>query len=279
MVEIVMSTYNGEQWIDEQIESIARQTYTDWQLTIRDDGSTDKTISILEKWKERLVNRIRLVKGENIGVVKSFESLIRMAEGEYIMMADQDDVWLEKKIEMTISRMKEEEQKHPGKAILVFTSVLIADENLKSDGTTFFEQHKFRFPFAMKFENICVNNCVAGCTTMINRKAKEMVMPFAGSVMMHDWWMAARIARDGILSVIEEPTMLYRQHSDNLCGVKKAGLSHYAGLILSPWKMHTEYNKVEKFLKDVGFSSETKWLCAKMRHLIYRQTHKPKAIN
>lgn len=270
MTEIVMSTYNGELWVDEQIESIVKQTYTDWQLTVRDDGSTDKTIYILEKWKERLGNRMRLVKGENIGVVKSFESLIRMAEGEYIMMADQDDVWLEKKIEMTMAKMKEEERKHPDKGIMVFTSVLIVDENLRGDGMTFFEQHKFRFPFAMKFENICVNDCVAGCTTMINRQARNMVLPFAESAPMHDWWMTAIIARDGILSVVEEPTMLYRQHGDNVCGVEKAGIKHYVRLALMPWRMHLEYRKVESFLHEVNFGGETKWFYHKIKHIIYR---------
>lgn len=270
MVGIVMSTYNGERWVGEQIESIAKQTYTDWRLTVRDDGSTDKTVSILREWEAKLGERMRVVEGENIGVVKSFEKLIETAEEDYIMMADQDDVWLEHKVETTLNKMQQEEQRHPDKGIMVFTSVWIVDEKLQGEGVTFFEQHKFRFPFAMLFENICVNDCVAGCTTMINRKAREMVLPFADSAPMHDWWMTAIIARDGVLSVVEEPTMLYRQHGDNVCGVEKAGWRHYAGLALMPWRMHTEYKKVARFLDDVKFGGELKWLYYKLRHVVCR---------
>ncbi|MCQ2344592.1 MAG: glycosyltransferase family 2 protein [Paludibacteraceae bacterium] len=273
MVEIVLSSYNGSRFIDQQIESIANQTFGDWLLTVRDDGSQDDTVQRLESWQNRLGERMRIMPSEgNVGVVRSFELLLGFSKGDYVMMCDQDDVWLPRKVEMTLEMMKEEEKKNSGKAVAVFTSINLVDGELKPKGMTFFEQNHFDFPFAKTFNNICVCNCVAGCTMMLNRNALRVALPFAESVPAHDWWVAAKVARNGILSVLETPTMLYRLHGNNVCGADVMEDGHYRKLMKSPLAVWRKYAEVRQFLKDVGFRwGFAGWLFYKLRHVAHRK--------
>ena len=100
-IEILMATYNGEKYIGEQINSIINQTYTNWNLLIRDDGSKDKTLNIIKKY-EKMDNRIILIRDnkDNLGFVKNFEELLKISSSELIMFSDQDDVWKKDKIKI-----------------------------------------------------------------------------------------------------------------------------------------------------------------------------------
>lgn len=272
MIEILLSSYNGARWIDQQIESIANQNCVDWLLTVRDDGSSDDTVQRLQAWKYKLGDKMRILPSEgNVGVVRSFEILLEQSIGEYVMMCDQDDVWLPEKVQVTYERMLEVEAKNPGKAVLVFTSVELVDGELRPLGTTFFQQNRFDFPFALEFNNICVCNCIAGCTAMINREAVRLSLPFGKHSPYHDWWIAARVSKHGILSVIEEPMMLYRQHGDNACGMKQTDPHHYVSLLRHPIKAHREFSVLEPFLREVGFGGMPKFYICKIRHYIHRK--------
>ena len=272
MVEILMSTYNGVRWMDEQIESIVNQTYADWRLAVRDDGSSDDTIGRLREWQTRLGNKMTIIEGRNVGVIKSFEQLLLQCTSEYCMLCDQDDFWKPEKVEMTMNEMHTIEIQKPDMPAMVFTSVDLVDGNLKPLGKTFFQQNHFDFPFAMSFRNICVCNCVAGCTMMLNERARKLVVPFSANAPMHDWWIAALVAKNGIVSVVEYPTMLYRQHGDNVCGSKQKEKGYYGKLAKSPTTIFSKYREVSGFLRDVGFSGGfVAWLFFKLRHVIHRR--------
>jgi len=267
-----MSTYNGVRWMDEQIESIAKQTFKDWRLVVRDDGSSDDTVKRLYEWKEKLGEKMRIVEGENVGVIKSFEKLLSECESEYCMLCDQDDYWKPTKVEMTMGEMLDIEEREPGKPAMVFTSVDLVDGDLKPLGKTFFEENQFDFPFAMRFHNICVCNCVSGCTIMLNRRAKKLVVPFSENIPMHDWWIAALVARTGVVGVVTIPTMLYRQHGNNICGSKEKEEGYYGKLAKSPATIFGKYREVAGFLRDVGFRGGfPAWLFFKVRHVIHRK--------
>lgn len=258
--------------MDEQIESIANQTYKDWRLVVRDDGSKDDTVKKLYEWKEKLGEKIRIVEGENVGVIKSFEMLLQLASTEYCMLCDQDDYWKPEKVEISMEEMMKIEEKNPYKPAMVFTSVDLVDGDLKPLGKTFFEENQFDFPFAMKFHNICVCNCVSGCTMLINWRARKMVVPFSERVLMHDWWIAALVAKNGVVSVVETPTMLYRQHGSNICGSKEKEKGYYGKLAKSPATIRGKYAEVAGFLEDVGFKGGyLAWLFFKIRHIIHRK--------
>lgn len=272
MVEILMSTYNGEKWMDEQIESFVNQTYTDWRLVVRDDGSSDDTVKKLYKWQEKLKKKMKIIEGENVGVVKSFEMLLARCKTEYCMYSDQDDYWKPAKMEMTLNQMKMEEKNHPGKPVAVFTSVDLVDGELKPLGKTYFQQNKLDFPFAKRFNNVCVCCPAAGCTMMLNWRARRLVLPFSEHALMHDWWIAARVAKKGVLSVLEIPTMLYRQHENNVCGAREMEKDYHVRLLGHPMTILNKYMEQRKFLREVGFRwGFVGWLFFKIRHIIHRK--------
>lgn len=106
-VQVLLSAYNGEQYISEQIQSILNQTHAAVSILIRDDGSTDKTMELLDQWVTTHPDKIKLIKGTNVGVVSSFFELLRAADAEadYYSFCDQDDVWLDHKVEHAIARL------------------------------------------------------------------------------------------------------------------------------------------------------------------------------
>ena len=131
IIEILMATYNGEKYISEQIDSIINQTCKNWKLLIRDDGSQDKTLEILEEYEKRdeRINILRDIKG-NLGFVKNFEELLKNSSEEFIMFSDQDDYWIENKLENYINELgtlSEKEQKMP---LLIHSNSFVCDENL-----------------------------------------------------------------------------------------------------------------------------------------------------
>lgn len=277
MIDILLSTYNGSRWLDCQLSSIASQTCGDWHIVARDDGSTDSTAAILTQWQQRLGSRMTIVanpEGRNIGATRSFELLLNSSRADHIMFADQDDCWLPRKVELTEARMRAVEQEHPGRPALVFTSLTVVDAELHPTGQTFFSLYGYDFPFAMSFNNICVNNCVTGCTMMINRAARATVLPFGAHAPVHDWWIAARVARTGVLSVIEQPTLLYRTHGDNACGAVPVARDHSRQMLLHPGRTIARFAALKPFLREVGFGGMAKFYYYKTRHYLHRKLRK-----
>ena len=128
-VNILLSTYNGEQYLKEQVKSIQDQTYRDWQLLIRDDGSTYGTVEIIQELVAQ-DERIRFINQgaiENLGVIKSFHALLKYEKADLYCFSDQDDVWLPEKITLQVA----EAAKHPQEVpLLVYTDLKVVDENL-----------------------------------------------------------------------------------------------------------------------------------------------------
>ena len=139
-IEIVMATYNGEKYIKEQIESVINQTYTNWKLLIRDDNSRDKTIEIIKEYEKKDA-RIRLIKDNkgNLGFVKNFEELIKNSKEEYIMFSDQDDYWLENKLEVYHNRLNKLSEDDLKKPLLLHSNSFVCDKNLNIKKNNFID--------------------------------------------------------------------------------------------------------------------------------------------
>lgn len=204
-----MSTYNGEQYIKEQIESILTQLPPDGRLLIRDDGSRDATVSLI---KQANNPAITLVQGENIGFAKSFITLLHMAppDSEMLMFADQDDVWLQNKIERAWQVIKTSDNK----PILYCSAQTLVDEKLKPLETT--------APWARppSFKGAISENIVTGCTAAMSPTAAEILRrtKISNNIRFHDWWSYLVISAFGDVYVDNTPTILYRQHSNNQIG-------------------------------------------------------------
>lgn len=215
-IAILMSTYNGEKYLSEQIQSILDQTNHDWHLYIRDDGSTDGTQQIINEYANQHDNITFFNKGhvKNLGVVKSFMDLLSHVDSDFYMFSDQDDYWKPFKVAVTLSAMLK--QQYESLPICVHTSLKAVDETLKNKPAHVQDKRAWD-----GFEKLLFLNCVTGCTAMINRQLKAAInfdQIDYKRVYMHDWWFALISSAFGKLVYVNKETMLYRQHGDNVEG-------------------------------------------------------------
>lgn len=214
-ITILMATYNGEKFLSDQLNSIINQTYSNWELWIRDDNSTDKTKEIITKYT-MLDKRIKIYIDDlgNLGVVRNFGTLLENVHYDnFVMFSDQDDVWLPFKIETTLNRMKEEETRNRDEPILVFSLFEKVNFDLTKINTT-----KYTIPSDVNIYNVISGNFIYGCTMMLNRNLVNLVTPISNKAENHDYWIALIAAYSGKISLINKVTMLYRQHDTNVTG-------------------------------------------------------------
>lgn len=211
-VLVIMSTYNGEKYLREQIESIITQN-GDFKLDIlvRDDGSTDETQKILEEYQESGV--LSWYTGENLRSAKSFMHLIKASNAyDYYVLADQDDVWASQKIGDSIQCL----EKHSQPA-LYFSNAELVDSNMCS-----LNKKVYQHVPKTDFETLCCAGGVLGCTVTFNKalanEIKNRNLP--QNVVMHDFYLAiVCLALGGVIEYSDKAYVKYRQHSNNVVGV------------------------------------------------------------
>jgi len=223
---ILLAAYNGAPYIQQQIESIKVQDYDNWYILIRDDGSIDDTPKIIREISSR-DDRIEILshkREKSEMVVNNFNILMeqaRLRKAEYIMFADQDDVWRLDKIRLQIKLMLELEKKYGiNTPILVYSELEVVDESLSVIDSSFMNYQGIKNESHQPLNVLLVQNFVTGCASLINNRLLELATPIPDGVMMHDWWIALLAASGGQLGFIDEPTVRYRQHSDNKVGAK-----------------------------------------------------------
>lgn len=234
-IAILMATYNGEKYICQQIDSILSQTCKDWELYIHDDGSTDNTISAVESYVEKYPNKIHLIDGKSTGGAKyNFFYMFGQVEAPYYMTCDQDDVWLDKKIELTYDKMLTIENK-ADVPCLVYTELRVVDSELNTIADTMsgyqsLDCHK------RTINQFILQNSVTGCTMMVNRALRDKMLRITDidNTIMHDWWAALVAAQFGKTAFIDEPTILYRQHGDNSLGA--LGINKLSYIVRRVWQ-------------------------------------------
>lgn len=239
-VDVLLATYNGEAFIQQQIVSILDQTHTDIRLLIRDDGSTDRTCEIIDALcaldTERLV---RITDGsKNLGAAGNFAALLEHSTAPYCMFADQDDVWMPDKIEATLACMLEAETLHPASACLVFTDVAVGNAAGEVVAPSFFDYMGI-LPTRTRYPALFLQNTVIGCTVMVNHALVAQALPLPQAIVMHDWWLALVASGLGHIAFLDRATMLYRQHGGNQVGAWRYGLANL--LQLSPSRLRQAY--------------------------------------
>lgn len=233
-VAILLATYNGETYLNDQLASIMMQSYTDILLYIRDDGSTDQSMKILLEWRRRFPQHIMLIENadQRLGVIQNFHRLMQIAlengKESYFMLADQDDVWFADKVELTLQKMKETEcEVGENTPVLIHTNLSVTDADLRVLDSSFWHYQHLN-PALDDVRQICMQNMVTGCTVMINRSLLCKALPIPEAALMHDWWLALVAAQFGVIRFIPRATIFYRQHGKNDTGAKKYGFSHVA---------------------------------------------------
>jgi rhamnosyltransferase len=216
-VQILLSTYNGEKYLSDQIESICKQTFENWELIIRDDGSTDSTVKIIQKFADANKNIIFLNKENiaNLGVVNSFFELMRLGSGDLYMFCDQDDIWLPDKIEYSLGLIKTSNSDNVPLAACTDVSETDLELNIT--------RKKLYLNPRTRFKEILVENRAQGSTMIFNDACRKIALQIEPiDIPMHDWWIALVASCFGDLIFGEKVTMLYRQHENNVEGSKKS---------------------------------------------------------
>lgn len=221
VIDILLATYNGEKYIKQQIDSIINQSYTNWNLIIRDDGSTDRTLEIINQYITTFPGKVHLLcdHEKNLGPSGNFSRLLEGSKADYTMFCDQDDVWKDSKIEITFQKMKalEGSKLVP---VLIHTDLKVVDTNLRTIADSMFSFQKLNKNFAT-INYLLVQNNITGCTMMINKKLRDISKPIPEEVIMHDWWIALVAVAFGKIGFVDYPTIQYRQHGANDTGAKR----------------------------------------------------------
>ncbi|HGD1619842.1 TPA: glycosyltransferase family 2 protein [Streptococcus agalactiae] len=215
-VNILMATYNGEKFLAQQIESIQKQTFKEWNLLIRDDGSSDKTCDIIRNFTAK-DSRIRFInenEHHNLGVIKSFFTLVNYEVADFYFFSDQDDVWLPEKLSVSLEAAKHKAFDVP---LLVYTDLKVVNQelNILQDSMIRAQSHHANTTLLPEL----TENTVTGGTMMINHAlAEKWFTP--NDILMHDWFLALLAASLGEIIYLDLPTQLYRQHDNNVLGAR-----------------------------------------------------------
>lgn len=230
MIEILLPVYNGEKYLAEQIESILAQTYNEWILKIRNDGSKDGSQAIIDRYCNTYPDKIVMIDSpkENVGLVQSINYL-QAAEphGDYIMFADQDDVWLPDKLEVSINEIKTLEKDNLGKPAMICTDATCVDANLNVINPSFFESQRFPYDTFDDVNKMIALNVIQGCTITINRHAVKYIFPMPLIMSIHDMWIGVNCTHFGKIKYLHHSTILYRQHLTNVVGSIDVSLKYY----------------------------------------------------
>lgn len=269
-IDILLSTYNGEKYLNELLNSIKDQTYINWHLIIRDDGSIDSTQIIIDKFKVKYPGKISQIESkQNVGVIKSFEILMQHTVSDYIMFCDQDDVWLPTKIELTYEKITQFEKEYPNKPILIHTDLMVVDKYLNVISNSFWYYSRIRPELLVDFNYLAVKNAVTGCTAMINSKVKNIIPKSTQNTLMHDSWITLNIANElGVIAYIDRPTILYRQHDNNVLGANNNIDSYYKKKILDIKKVIKLNINQFKMVNEIVHFSIMKYIYFKIKYLI-----------
>lgn len=217
-IKILMSTYNGEKYLEQQLNSIFNQTEKDFELIVRDDGSSDNTKNILEKYKKRYFEKITIIYGENKGAKNSFLDLINNVDldSKYYSFADQDDVWLEFKLERAIKKI-EENIEYDEENIVYCSNYIFVDKNLKNlkDGH---DSNKI-LNYKLELKNSKFQSMMLGCTIVFTKeflkKLKKIGKDYE-NIIMHDYWCYLVASKFSKIIFDKDKTLLYRQHGRNV---------------------------------------------------------------
>jgi glycosyltransferase involved in cell wall biosynthesis len=201
MISVCMTTFNGEKYLRRQLDTILSQLGTEDELIISDDSSTDGTIEIIKSYSD---SRIKLLENGNFGSpVFNMENALKRAQGDYLFLADQDDVWLPGRVQKVIEKLQQYD--------LVVCNAFIVDGNEKVIHESYFEWKGSSPGF---FRNLRKNSFL-GCSLAFSRKIVKAALPFPKQISMHDVWIGLMAECMGKVLFLDKRLMYYRRHDNN----------------------------------------------------------------
>lgn len=237
-VAVCLATYNGEKYLVDQIDSILFQLGINDTLLVADDGSTDSSISILKNYGDKLT----LVYSSRVGgVVPNIERLLEYAAGlnyDFIVLADQDDVWLEGRIDLIKNLLSE--------SSLTMMNAEVVDANLSPMGCDIFDYVKFHHGLLRNF----ISTKYVGCCMAFRRKMLDVILPFPSKILWHDWYIALVALLLYECSISSAKTLLFRRHISNLSNTGKKSKRNLMGHIyIRFWMIRALFIATIRFYK------------------------------
>ena len=274
MVTVLLCTYNGAAYVRAQLQSILDQTVPDLHVVVSDDGSTDETLAIVGAMAAAHPGRITILRQDPPTGSAQRHFLKLLVEraydmADYIMLSDQDDVWLPEKVEKTLARMQADEAacRAAGEAnasILVHCDSQIVDRALREIAPSFVAYQKMT-PSRCQLQQLLVQNNVVGGALMMNRALAERITEIPAHCVMHDQWIALVASAFGHIDFVPESLYLYRQHGDNVLGAGKGsrimeilgrfGIGRKDGKTKAEMDAHSQNVYREMFLQAECFRS------------------------
>lgn len=272
-IAILLATYNSEKYLTEQLDSLLGQTNQDFTIYIRDDGSSDSTLDIVNSYISGNSGKIVLMQDSVKGrkAKGSFMWLLENVQADYYMFCDHDDYWLPLKVELTLDKMKLCEIINPSKAVLIHTDLTVVNEKLEMIHPSFFRRTKLKVEILKQFNYLGVCNCATGCTMMINQRTKIISLPMSDDAPMHDWWIAAIVAKDrGVIEYIGQSTIMYRQHSDNVVGARNITFKYFVSKTTHFFATIEGHKELFPFHKAINYGGIFKFYWFKIVYTIRR---------
>lgn len=208
-VSVCLASYNGEKFIREQMESILSELSPSDEVIVCDDGSTDATCSIIMSFNDPRIKLI--INNNNIGYVKNFEKALLLAQGQFIFLSDQDDIWVAGKVQKVLAAFQSDNNitlvYHNLKPVDEFGNMLHGKFPQYSEGT----RNSFIF-----LGRQLIKAQISGCACCLSRRRLNSLLPFPASVYAHDHWIAVWAAINGRILFLDDALVKYRLHDSNL---------------------------------------------------------------
>jgi glycosyltransferase involved in cell wall biosynthesis len=230
--DVILAVWNGQNYLPAMLDSLLSQTTSDFNVLVRDDGSTDGSLEILENYKPKFDGRLSVIAGKPTGsATANFAILMRETKANYVLFADQDDVWKPEKVKLTLRSLKDAEAKY-GKSTPIYfaTDIAVVNKDLEMISPSYWKWKRLKPSMMGKLSQSLICVPIQGMASGINRALLDLSNPVAEKAISHDWW--AQLIAAAMGKVICDPTVtaLYRVHGGNASVPKEVGLVPYLKL-------------------------------------------------
>ncbi len=231
-IQVLVCTYQGEQFIAQQLDSIVAQSYQSIEIHVFDDCSKDRTQEIVKEYCEKNPKIYLHINNQNMGFLKNFENAINNTSGDYIALSDQDDIWHPDKLKLSMREIKILEEKYPNTPAMVHTDLSLINDLGKTIDTSFFKKKKINIPPEKSLSRIMGHCGVMGNTILMNRLLVEKALPFPDGLKYHDYWLAVVNELFGIRKTLSDALVQYRIHRDNSSNnrINSSGVNKVSGI-------------------------------------------------
>ena len=230
--DVILAVWNGQDYLPAMLDSLLSQTTSEFNVLVRDDGSTDGSREILENYKQKFDGRLSVIAGESTrSATANFAILMRETKADYVLFADQDDVWRPEKVGLTSRSLKEAEAKYGRSTPIYFaTDIEVANKDLELINPSYWKWKRLKASRMSKLSQSLICVSIQGMASGINRALLDLANPVSAKAISHDWWTQLTAAAMGKVICDPTTTALYRVHGGNASGPKPVGVLPYLKL-------------------------------------------------